>query len=306
MRKYFIKGFYFCIPFLIIFIFIFFVDPYEFINVSHFINSDDKIDVYKRSDESSPRGTMLWKVLHYRRKPVANVLIGDSQGTNIDEDLIKAESGKDVFNFCIPGSSYNTMFETFWFVNDQCKLENVYMQLGFMNYNAKRPYSLFHFAQDYIDNPFLYFTTKEILFDSFYNTYYQIDKDSDFIHGSYEYDSFEKLDELSTYRLKLFFEPYSYPTEYINELKKITDYCMVNDINLKFIILPTYKGVQEYLETNDLISMRDKFREDIKSLGYVYDFNQPGDITKQRKNFKDYFHPHNHVLDEVTRKIWSQ
>jgi len=166
MRKYFIKGFYFCIPFLIIFIFIFFVDPYEFINVSHFINSDDKIDVYKRSDESSPRGTMLWKVLHYRRKPVANVLIGDSQGTNIDEDLIKAESGKDVFNFCIPGSSYNTMFETFWFVNDQCKLENVYMQLGFMNYNAKRPYSLFHFAQDYIDNPFLYFTTKEILFDS--------------------------------------------------------------------------------------------------------------------------------------------
>ena len=300
-----IKGFYFCIPIIALFIFIFIIDPYEFINVSHIINSTDKIAVFKRSDESSPRGTMLWKVLHYGRNPKANVIIGDSQGKNIDEALIKEVSGDDFFNFCVPGSSYNTMFQTFWHITEICKLEVVYLQVGFMNYNANRPYSLFHFAQDYIDEPYLYFTTKEILFDSFVNAYYQMNKDPMIIQGSYEYDSYEKLDELSAYRLNLFFGSYIYPREYFNGLKKISVYCEENDIELKFMILPTYQGMEAYLEKNDLIPMRNKFKEDVKSLAYVYDFDRPSEITLKRENFIDYFHPRKHIIDQL-QEIWNQ
>lgn len=306
MKKYIKKGLFFSIPFVLIFIFIFIVDPYEFINISHIIKSEYKIESYKRSDESSPRGAMLWKVIHYARNPKANLIIGDSQGKNISESLIKEISGKDFYNFCIPGSSYETMFQTFWFTVDQCELESVYFQVGFMNYSGNRSYSLFHFAQDYVDDPYLYFVKKDILFDSFFNAYYQISKDPALVQRSYEYDSFEKLDELSNYRLKLFFSDYSYPFEYYMELKKIVDYCHEKEIDVKFIILPTYYKTIEYLESNNLITMKDKFKDDIKSLGFVYDFDQPNEITKSRENFSDYFHPKNHIINKLTIEIWNQ
>jgi hypothetical protein len=290
----------------VIIIFIIIVDPYEFINISHIIESKYKIEVYKRSDESEPRGSMLWNVIHYDREPKVNVIIGDSQGKNFNTTLIKKVSGKDFFNFCLPGSSYETMFQTFWHTAEKCELESVYFQVAFMNYNATRSYNLFHFAQDHFDKPYLYFVTKEILFDSFYNVYYQLNKDPKLVQRSYEYDSYEKLDKLSSYRLNLFFGNYSYPAEYFNELKKIVDYCNKNNIELKFIILPTYKSTLEYLENKNLLSMRDRFKNDIKSLAYVYDFDYPSQITEVRENFIDYFHPRNHVIDNLTKEIWGQ
>lgn len=306
MKKYIKKGLFFCIPFLVIFIFIVVVDPYEFINISHIIKSKYKIDSYNRSYESSPRGAMLWKVIHYTRNPRTNLIIGDSQGKTISESLVKEISGKDFFNFCIPGSSYETMFQTFWFAVDKCELESVYFQIGFMNYNGNKSYSLFHFAQDYIDDPYLYFVKKDILFDSFFNAFYQISKDPKLVQRSYEYESYEELDELSRLRLKLFFSDYSYPDEYYKELKKIVDYCHEKEIDVKFIILPTYYKILEYLESNNLITMRDKFKDDIKSLAFVYDFDQPNEITKSRENFYDYFHPKPNIIDDLTEQIWRE
>lgn len=291
---------------MLIFIFIIIVDPYEFINISHIIKSEHKIESYNRSDESSPRGSMLWKVIHYTRNPKANIIIGDSQGKNIRESLIKEVSGQDFYNFCIPGSSYETMFQTFWFAVDKCKLESVYFQIGFMNYSGNRTYSLFHFAQDYVNDPYLYFVKKDILFDSFFNAYYQISKDPKLVQRAYEYQSYEKLDELSRFRLELFFSDYSYPDEYYQELKKIVDYCQDKEIDVKFIILPTYYKIIEYLKSNNLITMRDKFKDDIKSLAFVYDFDQPNEITKSRENFYDYFHPRPNIIDDLTELIWKE
>lgn len=306
MKKYIIKGLYFSLPVIAIFIFIAIIDPYEFINISHIIPSKTKIESYKRSDESSPRGSMLWKVIHYGRKPKANVIIGDSQGKNISESLIKEISGKDFYNFCIPGSSYETMFETFWHVTEKYQLESIYFQVGFMNFSGNRSYSLFHFAQDYINDPYLYFVTKEILFDSFFNVYYQIRQDPKLVQQSYEYDSYELLDELSSFRLNLFFDNYSYPANYFNELKKITNYCNDNNIQISFLILPTYEETHNYLKSNNLLQMKEKFKTDIKSLSFVYDYDIPSEITQSRENFLDYFHPKNHVIDDLTKEIWSQ
>lgn len=305
MKKYITTGLYFSIPFFLIFILIFVIDPYEFINVFHVIDADQKVKVYKRSDESEPRGSMLWKVIHYGREPKPNIIIGDSQGKNIKTSLIKEVSGKDYFNFCLPGSSYETMFQTFWHATEECKLESVYFQVAFMNYNAGRSYNLFHFAEEYIENPYLYFIKKEILFDSFFNLYYQLNKDSTLVQKSYEYDSFDKLDKLSAYRLNLFFGSYIYPNEYYSELKRIADYCKNNNIELEFIILPTYKSTLDYLEDNDLLTMRNKFKSDIKSLAKVNDFDHPSEITENRGNFIDYFHPRNNVIDQLTKEIWG-
>lgn len=306
MNKFLIKGIIFSIPFFICWLFILIIDPYEFISLSHIIKSEDKIKVYWRSNESSPRGTIFWKVIHYEEMPEKNIIIGDSQGVNFNDSVIKDISGKDFFNFCVPGSSYETMFQTFWYATEKIKLECVYFQVGFMNYNANRSYNIFHFAQDYINKPYLYFISKDILFDSFYNLIYQIYKNPKLVQRPDEHHNYEVLDKLSSYRLNLFFKDYKYPEKYFVELKRITDYCKKNSIEIKFIIFPTYKETQEYLKNNNLLSMKAKFKHDIKSLAYTYDYDIPSNISIKRENFMDYFHPRDHVVDELTKKIWSQ
>jgi hypothetical protein len=305
-RKYFLKGLLFGIPFMLYAVFIIVIDPYEFINVSGIISDKEKIAVLNRSDESGPRGNIFWKVIHFGRKPVKNVILGDSQGRKLDENLISELSGEPYFNFCVPGSSYETLFEIFWFAAGKTRLENVYMQVAFMNYNASRKYSLYHFAGNYIEKPYLYFITKEILYDSFSNLHYAITKNPELVENSYEYQSIETLDELAEDRLELFFGNYVYPQSYFDELVKIKEYCQVNGINLNFIIVQTYFKVDEYLEENQLAGMKQRFTDDIYSLGKTYDFNLEGEERKIRENFIDYYHPRQPLLTDITKRIWGK
>ncbi len=157
MIKYLIRGFYFCIPILLCFVFIFVIDPYEFINISHVIDPETKVKLIHRGDEPAPRGTMLWKYLHFKREPVKKVIIGDSQGRRIKPELIEEISGEKVFNFCVPGASYETYFDIFWFVTEQTELEKVYFQISFMNYSSARSYNLFYFATGLYSKPIFVF-----------------------------------------------------------------------------------------------------------------------------------------------------
>lgn len=305
MKKYFLKIFYFCIPVLLYFLFIFLVDPYEFINVSHIISSEDKQIVFRRNDETSPRGVMLWKAIHYKRDPVKSILIGDSQGGKIKEDLVEELTGKEFYNFCVPGASYKTMFETFWFATEQTQLKSVYFQLAFMNYNLNRSYTLFNFAQDYINKPYLYFFNREIFFDSFYNFLYTITKNENLVKNSYEYHPVEMLNKKSEDLLRLFFKDYSYPEEYRVELERIAKYCDDNDIDLTFIIMPTYDITFDYLEENSLGSAYKTFKHDIQKLGHTHDYWIKSDFSKDRNNFLDFFHPKQPIIDKITIEVWQ-
>lgn len=306
MKKYIFRLLLFLSPVILCFILIVIVDPYEFINVFHVINTDDKRKVVNRNDESAPRGNMLWRTVHFKRKPQKNLLIGDSQGKNLRVDLIKELSGESVFNYCVAGASFETLFQMFWFAANQIKLEKVYFQVAFMNYNLDRSYNIFHFAQDYFDHPYKYFTTKEIYYDTFVDIAYGLTHKSDLVSDSYEFTPVSEMDALAEFRLNLFFAKYIYPESYFEELKKIAQYCEENNIELKFIILPTYIEVDNYLEKNDLLQMKNKFKEDVKSLGITYDLDVPGDIKNKRENFIDYFHPIQPVMDTLAYRIWGK
>ncbi|MCD4696680.1 MAG: hypothetical protein K8S16_10620 [Bacteroidales bacterium] len=307
MIKYLIKIFYFTIPFLLYILFIIVVDPYNFINISHIFSDNQKIAVLNRSNESGPRGNMLWKVVKYKRNPIPIVLLGDSQGRKIKESIIKKASGEDCFNFCVPGASYSTMFENFWYVANQTKLIKVYFAISFMNYNSKREYSLNHFASDYTDSPYNYFITKEILFDSFVNLLFYITNDSALVQNPYEKQAVDVLDKFSESKYELFFGDYMYPDHYFEELKKISEYCRNNQIELTFIILPTYEKMGEYIESrNDLLVNYNRFKDDIKKLAPIIDFDIPGEeIRGHRAYFFDYFHLRQAALDDLTFSIWK-
>jgi hypothetical protein len=306
MKKYLIRGLMFAIPFVAYFLFIVIIDPHNFVNVFHVINDVDKKAIISRNDESSPRGNMLWKTLKIKRHPVKKIIISDSQGAAIDTKLIEEVSGESFFNYSVPGASFETLFDMFWLAADQTKLEKVYFIIEFMNYNENRSYNIFNFAQDYIDKPYLYFITKENFFDSFVNLVYQITRNPKIVQNSYEYAPVEEMNKKAESIMKMFFNNYSYPTDYFNELSRISNYCKENDIELKFIILPVYKEVDEFLRKKGLLEMRQRFEDDLRSLGDTYDLDVPGDIKNTRGNFVDYFHLRHPQLDELTRQIWGK
>ena len=305
MTKYFLKGFYFSIPILAVLLFIVIIDPYEFIGISKVINSKLKIEVLNRSYESAPRGNMLWKTIHYKRKPKSKIIIGDSQASGIKESIIREGCGEDYFNFCIRGASYETMTDIFWFATEQTKLEKVFFQVGFMNYNASRSYNLFHFGKDYLEKPYIYFSTPDIFVDSYMNLLYRITGDRKLVEHPYLSMDVDSLDNLSENRLKLFFNNYRYPENYYLALKKISEYCKANDIELVFLILPIYTKTHEYLEKQGLRLMNLRFKEDIHRLGTVFDYEVLNKQSTNRNNFFDYFHPKQHIIDEITREVWG-
>ncbi|PKP02082.1 MAG: hypothetical protein CVU14_04060 [Bacteroidetes bacterium HGW-Bacteroidetes-9] len=304
MKKYLIKGSLFLIPVFLYMLFIFVVDPYNFFNVFHVISDKDKFRIIQRTDESSPRGNILWKTVKFRRSPVSNVIIGDSQGKDINVDLVQEITGENYFNFCFPGASFKTMFETFWFTADQVKLEKIYFQVAFMNYNAEREYDLFHFANDYFKRPYQYFTTKEIFFDSFMNVAWVATRNPWIVSRSYEYLPPDKMEDLAQFRLNLFFEEYSYPKTYMSELQKIKEYCEQNNIELTFVILPVYEGVDKHLEKVGLTDAKNRFKADINSLGKTIDLDKLKEVKANRGNFIDYFHPNQAMMDSLVKQIW--
>lgn len=306
LKKYIIKGLYFLIPVYLYIALIIVVDPYEFIDIFHVIKPEAKIEVIRRNDATSPRGSMLWKMIHFKRNPKKNLIIGDSQSTDIKESLVKKYTGKDFFNFSVPGSSYQTIFETFWHVTEQIKPESVYFQVAFMNYNSNRSYSLFPFGQDYVDKPYSYFTRKEILYDCYYNLKYLLSGDSLLFERNYQYSNIELQNKISERSIRMFFNNYDYPENYHNELQRIADYCKINDIEINFIILPVYDEVHTYLAEHNLEEMNSRFKNFIKSLGHTYDFDIPNELTENRDNFTDYFHTKIFVVDDLTEQIWKK
>ncbi len=296
----------FSTPILLVVLFIIIIDPYNFLNISHIINDKDKIKVLNRSNASEPRGNVIWKTIAFKRRPVENLLIGDSQGKYFDTALIRRITGEGYFNYNVPGGSYKTMFSLFWFATDYIKLKNVYFQCGFMNYNAYRDYNLINYGLDLIDNPVSYFSNIKFLEDSYFNAKYALTKNEDIVRIYYLNMSPEELDSLANYRANNFFKAYKYPESYYDGLKRITEYCKKNSINFYFVITPNYIGLEEYLQKFGLTEARDKFKSDLKSLAPTFDMEYLDDLSYDRSNYYDYFHCRREYVDLLVKRIWGK
>jgi len=296
----------FLIPVYIYWICVIVIDPFDFINISHIIPDNVKRSAINRDEEASPRGNIFWKYLKFRRNPTPYVIFGDSQGRKIKMDQVEQYTGHKYFNFCVPGASYETIFNNFWYAAKRVDLKKVYLQIGFMNYSNNRSYSLNYLAERYFKHPYLYFTSQEIFNDSYHNLMFEITNDTSYVINPYNNLSYHQLDSLSQNYLNMFFNDYSYPVEFEAEFEKIDSYCKENGISLNFLILPTYIAVHDYIKELNLTDERSRFINDLAKYGKVYDLdlNNPGSMI--RKNFIDYFHPRQEFLDKCVNEVWKE
>jgi hypothetical protein len=89
-----------------------------------------------------------------------------------------------------------------------------------------------------------------------------------------------------------------YPEKYYGELKKISDYCRTNKIELNFIIFPDQQDFHDLITKHSLTEMYKKFKTDINTLGRVYDFDEfNSELSQKRSNYRDIFHLQHYLID---------
>lgn len=306
MKKFLILVSIFSIPFIFWFLFIFIIDPYNFYNYSRIIDNSTKFKVLNRSEESAPRGNLLWKTLNFKRNSYRNLLIGDSQAYEIKEEYIKEISGKTFYNFCVPGCNLETKASIFWYSVGQTKLDHVIMELSFPNWKLNNEENLFHFAQDYIDKPYLYLSNSAIFKDAIQNLYLKITGNHKEFKSVYSFPITQTKNELFISVLERTYKNYEYPDKYIDELKKIVIYCNANNILLEFLILPIHQTYYDYLITSNLIHFNEKFISDLSLLAKTYNFSTDQEINKDENNFIDYLHSNQNMLDSITKQVWMK
>jgi hypothetical protein len=286
----------FFIPFFVIAAAVLIIDPYNYFFSHNFISNAVKFHIINRSAESMPRGNTLWKTIDYKRHPLLNVIIGDSRAYDLDVDKIRNLTGVEFYNFGVPGGNYNSIIETFWYINERNKPERVFIQVGFHNYSASCSYNLMSDARKVCRRPYLFFSRFYFLEESVLDVFYAITKRP--------LVSMEQKFDLATWNGILVnqgesaLESMEYPEKYYEELKKISGYCRANNIELNFIIFPDQQDFHDLVKQHSLMDRYAKFKTDMHSLGRVYDFDEfNSELSKKRSNYRDIFHLQHYLID---------
>ncbi len=305
MKKLYIKIVIFLSPFLINVLIIFLVDPYNFFNVSHIFPDADKKKCLGRTMVSTPRGNICWKTLEYERNPVDVILIGDSRMVHINNEIANQIMEEKVYNFSIPGGNVRTLNDLFWLAAKNKNLKKVFIQVAFLNSSKNVNYDLMESINKFKRDPITYLYDKDIIIDSWVNLYYHFSRDEDVVNidvREKDVDLWKRAEYLVNNRLAVF----EYSDEFTRQLKHISEYCHVHNIELCFIFLPTYYKFQDKLKEYHLSEEYNNFHKFLSSLGNTIELDTMKNFCKNRNNYRDYFHFQYSILDSVTRMTWRE
>jgi hypothetical protein len=299
MKSFLIKIALFFIPLGLYLLAVLIIDPYNYSSISNVI--DDEI----KSEVSYKIHYPLWKLNNFKRNPIPNILLGDSRVNSISIDYVNKTTNELNSNLGYGGSSLREIIDTFWETTKYVKLKKVYIGINFNLYNAynkkNRVLEAISLGNNFFSNALNRYTFKStliILKSTLFNIPVDFDKPDMTKDEFWEYQE--------TVFIKGFYEFYEYPKEYYKELNEIATYCEKENIQLTFFIPPTHINLQNKVVEFKLESEQEKFISDLNSIGKVYNFDYPSEITKNRNNFKDPFHLNDSILNETFNEVISK
>ena len=293
MQYFFKKFLIFLIPVVLYILLVIFIDPYNYFTLSKGIVSNE----IKRKiayEISNP----LYELIEFEKQPSAYVLLGSSQTGIFTPDVVKEFTGHRFMNMSYGGGTMPEIISTFWELDKYTQLKEVYIGISFMDFNGsqyrnrvpeaikiKSDFLSYIFSKSVLESTFL--ILKAVIF----NIKVKIGRPD------------MSADKFWKYQLDVtanrFLATHTYPAGYYESLKKISEYCNKNNIKLVFFIPAGHVEVQKKIPEFNMQAGENKFKEDLKKLGDVYDFNYPNELTKERNNFSDPFH----FKDEIARTV---
>jgi hypothetical protein len=307
MQRFLKRLFVFLIPFSIYAIIVITIDPYNYFFRKNFITDKIKVHVINRNPKAMPRGNTLWKYIDFKRHPCKNIIIGDSRAYDLNVSVIKKITGQEYFNFGVPGGNYNSIFETFWYITSVIKPEKIYIQVSFHTYSKSSDYNLVADAKTVIAEPYLFFTRGYFFQEAILDVYYTFtgipdrDMKKEAFNESRWNETLMKQGDNSLLKMV-------YPPDYYVELKKISAYCKNQNIELAFIIFPDQQDFHDLVLKHSLTNEYIQYKNDINSLGKLYDFDKPdSNLSRNRNNYRDIFHLNLDLINsDIIPVIWNE
>lgn len=276
------------------------IDPYNLYG----IEENERLATLKRSI-SYPINRRLYKIARYTKNPTESVLLGDSRTAKLDEVSFSSFSASRTTNLAYGGGNLQEIIESFWYIAEYGKLQQVYIGINFNLYNAVNKRSLVSKSTKLIESPISYaFSRYSIKSLAYITTALILNKNIDLEKPPMNKKEFWKY-QLNV-SAKLHYEHYIYPDFYFSELKRISAYCIKNNIELTFFIPPTHLDLQTRIKDFDLENEEIIFKSNLATIGKVYDFDFPNDITTNDENFGDPYHFNDSIARIISKEIISK
>lgn len=277
-------------PFIILIALEVLVDPFNF-----FSAEKNKEQLELKNALARKKNTYLYRLIEYEQNPTPVIILGDSRAQRLMPEFFEEINGKKILNLAAGAGSLQDVIKIFWNLSSRHRLDTVYIGIAIEGYSGtllkdrvSAALEVKNSAPLYLTSKFTVENTMLLLKSRLFNQPVEVQ------NPPFSRDEFWKYELTQEDR---YLSAYSYPKNYYNELRKMSDYCVKNNIKLVFIISPTHTEVQDKIGQFKLDKDYEKFKDDIKSFGDLYDFNWPNVITSDKRNFLDPLHS----IDSVSR-----
>lgn len=289
----------FFLPFVLFGTVIAFIDPYGLVGGPTPFPSSDKESI------SLPLNYPMWKMVAFRRKPVSNILLGDSRMMSVDPEVIEEVSGQEFFNFAYGGGSLREAIDTFWFAAGRTRLDKACFGINLNNYSSYDNKDRVTEVSAILDNPLLYLVNLNVLDASWKLVWSRVSGNPVRIGRppeSREQFWRHQIDVVTREMLT----NYRYPTEYHGKLMEIRDYCLEEGIALSFLVFPGHRELQDQVKIHGLEDAQARMLKDLAGLGRVYNFDLENEITADRGNYTDPYHFDRKVMRTIVEGAWGK
>jgi hypothetical protein len=290
MIQFFKKTLIFAVPFIILIVMEVMIDPFNYFSTE---KNENLLDL--KNKLARKKNTYLYRLIEYERDPYPAILLGDSRAQRLMPEFFAEADGSKVANLAAGAGSLQDVIKIFWDLSKKKTLKKVYIGVAIEGYSGTLLKDRVSPALEIKNSVPLYLMNKYTLENTMLILKSQLFKQPVEVQDvPFSREAFWQYELQQEER---YLRGYSYPQNYYNDLKKISDYCLKNDIKLVFIISPTHIEVQNKINEFKLTAAYERFKEDIRSFGDLYDFNRPNVITENKANFLDPLHS----IDSVSR-----
>ena len=295
------KGSIFIFPIIAWICIVVIVDPFNYFNVSNTISENAK----ERSAQQI--NSLLYNTINFKNNLTNSIIIGDSRIRKLPTEEIKKLTGNDYYTMHSNAAKLNEIIDLFWFSDSlyfsasSTNLENVIIGINFNLYNEYSYSNRVADVKKLLDNKFIYIFNWSIL----EAVYLALKNDFFSINPNKKKHKETSWDYIIKTIAKNHYSKYKHPKETLLRLEEIGSYCKENNINLLFLIVPHHKEFHNRLVKFNLVDEEENFKNDIKNIGRVIDFDFPNSITNCKSCFSDPIHTTDSIGEIIVREIFS-
>lgn len=298
MKRFAKKLLLFSLPFLLLLVWFFAFEPYDWLGL--------------RGERWYSCGAVSSKRELLREKP-ENLIFGDSRMANLNTDYIASIGGGDWLMMAYGGATLQENIEDFWYAARHTEMKRVVFGLSFYTLNDSHANDRHDAAVEFAENPFAFVGDFRHWYEAAQNCNVKLhdlladctgddslriplDDPSSLtadVRPPQEYGEDGRWVDLVKYSQIILVSVQNYScVNACEQLDKIVDYCGQTGIELSFVLFPCHDVIwQEVIRPMGLQGQMMYYKDFLKSRAPVLDMEIQSDFSAEDDNFIDGFHP---------------